>query len=594
MAWTPRKTVWTRQPQRLVSLSKTEPTASGVLALASGQYGYSNQERVPLSVAAGTVTIGAPGIAGTGFRFSGGGGNAATMPFAGVLSGSQAFTIEILCAITAAPVLAGMAGLSGGSSSTSRSLIAYTGGASRNIYFWGNGNDLSSGVPWLTDGSLQHVFCVSDGGIGAGGIHPLRFYRGGALIASGTTPFAMSDTTTTTLRIGDTNAGWTSTPTGVIFKAAVYGRALSQIEISALTANPWRQFSKKSTRIFLPAGGGTVIAVPSGTLTLTGFAPTVVTTVNQFVAVPAGTLTLTGFAPTVQNGVNQVVTVPLGTLTLTGFAPTVVSTANQSVTVPLGSLTLTGFAPTVQNGAAQNVVVPLGTLTLTGFAPTVISTANQSIAVPAGSLTLTGFAPTVQNGANQVVTVPLGALTLTGFAPTVVSTANQVVSVPLGTLTLTGYAPVVDGGEPPVFGMLYGNLGAPPQKRKKKKPVPVGKTLREQLEEAFDAAEKPVPVHAPSPAPASAPAPDKRPALLSEVAETAAHEADETPVFEAAESLAESTPNVAGAIHAATAPLYAQLEVLAREVAALRADFDTRVQRQVKARRAAQQRLLLE
>lgn len=111
----------------------------------------------------------------------------------------------------------------------------------------------------------------------------------------------------------------------------------------------------------------------------------------QTVSVPAGTLTLTGYAPTVVAISGEVVWVPAGALTLTGYAPTVL--APVSVAVPAGGLTLTGYAPTVET--PRTIGVPAGALTLTGYAPTVETTANQSVDVPAGSLTLTGYAPTV-------------------------------------------------------------------------------------------------------------------------------------------------------------------------------------------------------
>lgn len=142
------------------------------------------------------------------------------------------------------------------------------------------------------------------------------------------------------------------------------------------------------------------------------------------------------------------VSVPLGTLTLTGFAPTVTATANQTVAVPVGSLTLTGFAPTVTASDHKTVAVPSGSLTLTGFAPTVSVApvgSDVTVNVPLGTLTLTGFAPTIAVSDNKTVSVPLGQITLTGFAPTVTATQNVTVSIPTGQLTLTGFAPTVTG-----------------------------------------------------------------------------------------------------------------------------------------------------
>lgn len=143
---------------------------------------------------------------------------------------------------------------------------------------------------------------------------------------------------------------------------------------------------------------GTTVSVPAGSLTLTGFAPTVVTTANRIIAVPVGTLTLTGFAPTVTASDHKTVAVPAGSLTLTGFAPTVSvapAGSDTTISVPAGSLTLTGFAPTVSVSDNKLVAVPLGQITLTRYAPTVTATQNVTVSIPKGQLTLTGFAPTV-------------------------------------------------------------------------------------------------------------------------------------------------------------------------------------------------------
>ena len=138
------------------------------------------------------------------------------------------------------------------------------------------------------------------------------------------------------------------------------------------------------------AGGGVTVSVPAGSLTLTGFAPTV--SAPRTISVPAGSLTLTGFAPTVSTP--RTISVPAGSLTLTGYAPTVTGgSSGTTVSVPAGSLTLTGFSPTVSVSAV--IAIPAGALTLTGFAPSVFTTAGVVVDVPAGSLTLTGYAPTV-------------------------------------------------------------------------------------------------------------------------------------------------------------------------------------------------------
>jgi hypothetical protein len=180
---------------------------------------------------------------------------------------------------------------------------------------------------------------------------------------------------------------------------------------------------KRTARIYsFPSGAsGTTVSVPAGSLTLTGYAPTVATTANQTIAVPSGTLTLTGNNPTVVASDHKTIAIPVGTLTHTGLDPTV----------------------TVSGAGSVTVAVPSGTLTLGGLAPTVIATGNITVEIPAGSLSLTGYAPTVLTP--RLVEVPSGTLTLTGNNPTVITTSNQVLSIPSGTLTLTGFAPTVIG-----------------------------------------------------------------------------------------------------------------------------------------------------
>lgn len=191
------------------------------------------------------------------------------------------------------------------------------------------------------------------------------------------------------------------------------------------------------------AGSGNTIAVPAGSLSLTGFAPTIVVTANNVIAVPVGSLALSGKVPTVIATANNTIAVPLGSLALTGEVPTIVQSANQLIAVPLATLTLTAQTPTVTATAGNYITVPAGSLTLNGLTPTVVTTENNLIAVPLGTLSLTALVPTIQNGANHVIDVPAGSLSLTGYAPDIVQTANQVIAVPAGNLLLTGLAPDV-------------------------------------------------------------------------------------------------------------------------------------------------------
>lgn len=189
----------------------------------------------PLQLVAGSPVI-RPHQDGFGPVFAGG-GQQYSAGFVGDVGGTGPFTIEVLVRITSAPALSGFFGLSNSSGDgTARAVLAYGGGANKNIFFWGGSADFASGVDWREDGSLQHVFVASEG---SG--QPLWFYRDGALIASGTTP-TLANTGNTPYFVGDAGAGWASSPTGAIVKAAHYRRALTPGEVRLLTDDPWANF----------------------------------------------------------------------------------------------------------------------------------------------------------------------------------------------------------------------------------------------------------------------------------------------------------------------------------------------------------------
>jgi hypothetical protein len=71
----------------------------------------------------------------------------------------------------------------------------------------------------------------------------------------------------------------------------------------------------------------------------------------------AGSLTLTGFAPTVTAQQNATASPIAGALVLTGLAPTVSATQNQATSPGTGALVITGHAPTVSNGTPDVTVI---------------------------------------------------------------------------------------------------------------------------------------------------------------------------------------------------------------------------------------------
>lgn len=152
------------------------------------------------------------------------------------------FTLEVLVSMTTAPSFANVFGVSDEvlpgvtASAKKRMFLCFGGIGNGDIYFWGDGADLDSGVSWRTDGSLQHVFCTATGGT-------MRFYRDGVQIATGATPALGVASGTSYLVVGSRHTGGTATPAMKIFKASVRSRALSALEVARLTLSPWSEFT---------------------------------------------------------------------------------------------------------------------------------------------------------------------------------------------------------------------------------------------------------------------------------------------------------------------------------------------------------------
>jgi len=295
-------------------------------------------------IAAGTPLLSTPGIAGIGAGFGGGTQRISCGQFGATDTGP--FTLEVLCAITAAPSLAGFCSISPDSGTGGgRGLLAYTG--TRNIYFWGNSADVSSGVDWRVDGSLQHVFCVS---MGSG--QPMYFYRDGSLIATKTTPTLIATSAASTWSIGDTNRGWGSSPTGQIFKVARYGRALTAAEVAEITGSPWG-FAEPQ-RIFVPvaaSGGGSstiggAVAAGSSTTALSTPAGTQV----QTSAIAAATSSATGSTPSATQA--QQAAISGGTSSTSGSSPAATQTQAGAMAGGTSSTTISTVAATQTQQAA--------------------------------------------------------------------------------------------------------------------------------------------------------------------------------------------------------------------------------------------------
>jgi hypothetical protein len=182
------------------------------------------------------------------------------------------------------------------------------------------------------------------------------------------------------------------------------------------------------------ATGDVSVTPTTGTLTVTGFAPTVAAA--STVAPAPASLSASGLAPTVAAGA---VCGPIpAALAAQGQAPTV---AASSTAAPApGALAATGLAPTAAASAAAEPST--AALNVTGFAPDATTTGAFSAEPQAGTLALAGLAPSVE--AHVAVEPAPGALAATGLAPT--TSAEAIAAPAIGTAALAGLEPIVSAG----------------------------------------------------------------------------------------------------------------------------------------------------
>ena len=221
----------TRQPAGRVQLDLSNPLTRGLDFLASHGHVVRPGSIAPLVVGAGSPRI-SPSAIGVGPTFGGGaqrynGGATPRYP------ATEGFTLEVLCRITAAPDLAGFVSVVAAYAGESRGIICFNSG---NIVYWDGNTTINTGVPWRTNGSVQHVIMTSASGNGS----PLLTYRDGVLIhTSGNLTSLVTPTNDPVFRVGDIGVGWNASPTGVIAKATYYRRGMTAREVAQLTARPW-------------------------------------------------------------------------------------------------------------------------------------------------------------------------------------------------------------------------------------------------------------------------------------------------------------------------------------------------------------------
>lgn len=215
----------------------------------------------------------------------------------------------------------------------------------------------------------------------------------------------------------------------------IFDRVATDDEILSLHNNQNHIYKPTARRLWVGAAGGTNTAVNPGT----------------------GSIAITGYAPSIAQTANQAVAPDVGNIVITGYAPTI--SQPRAVNPGVGSLTITGYAPTVTQNVDTPVNPGVGTIAITGYAPAVSQTANQLITPDVGNIAITGYSPTVSQSANQAVTPDVGTITITGYAPIVQQApASQNITPDVGTITITGYAPTVEQSSPlRLGGFEYGS-----------------------------------------------------------------------------------------------------------------------------------------
>lgn len=413
---------WTSQPQIPVGIDRSNPLASRCLAVylpANNNSRSGNPSR----------TVSSFGIGDTFLRTS-----------------SQHITIPLTSPISLTSSGATLIGIFNSTDiAAAQCAFALTDGGSHfSVLLRGDlAGDPISVASWNTSGSsfrqfrgpsyasgVNYVVAITTDTSGNFDIYLDGVLQSGSYTNGGTIP----SVSMTKLEIG-ASTGTGDFLSGSVFSVLAFKGRLNQQEIKVLSANPWQIFKSQSRRIWVAAAGGTNTAVNPGT----------------------GSIAITGYAPSIAQTANQAVAPDVGNIVITGYAPTI--SQPQAVNPGVGSLVITGYAPTV----TQNVDVPVnpgvGTIAITGYAPTVSQTANQLITPDVGNIAITGYSPAVSQTANQAVTPDVGTITITGYAPIVQQApASQNITPDVGTITITGYAPTVEQSSPlRLGGFEYGS-----------------------------------------------------------------------------------------------------------------------------------------
>jgi hypothetical protein len=229
------------------------------------------------------------------------------------------------------------------------------------------------------DGSMSTYLVGKSAGSG------IAYKNGQKLTVVTTGTLAGSPTTASdVVRIGGTtaNSGLSFGATAVLM--LVWKRKLSDLEAKSITLNPWQIFCLPASRNWIPSAGGGAINTPVnpdvGTISISGYAPTVTRTAHTSISPAVGSISLVGYAPEVQQLAGSIISPGAGTINITGYAPAITKTANLEIVPGVGGLVLTGYAPTVNQAAGSQNITPIaGAISIIGYPPNVVIASPSNI-----------------------------------------------------------------------------------------------------------------------------------------------------------------------------------------------------------------------
>jgi len=213
----------------------------------------------------------------------------------------------------------------------------------------------------------------------------------------------------------------------LIFAQYHFARVVTADEVASLSQSPWQLFADDAT-------AGAIVRPSAGTMSLSGYAPTVQRSAVQSAAPGAASISITGYAPQIAQSEVRSASPGIAELLISGYAPQIAQSTVRSAGPDAGVLSISGFAPSVVqslSGSDSNVTSGAATLSLTGFAPAIAQTRNVLVTPIASAMALAGYAPTVVRSAVQTANPDTASLKIAGYAPSITQTSIPVSSMSL-------------------------------------------------------------------------------------------------------------------------------------------------------------------